>query len=172
MLKSRASDDNVNTPKRLAAADAVVGSAANMSENPHRQEISKEHFDYAANALNSLPFSQLLGMQLVDLSIDVAVIKIEMRDDLRQPSGILHGGVTASLIDTAMAFAVRTRLSPEQATATIDLTVHYLRPHESGTISCTAKVVRPGRRIFTVSADVTNQEGKLIATAISTYTKV
>jgi uncharacterized protein (TIGR00369 family) len=143
-----------------------------MSEVSPRTAITKEHFDYAANALNSLPFSKLLGMELVDLSIDQAVIKIDMRDDLRQPSGILHGGVTASLIDTAMAFAVRTRLSPEQATATIDLTVHYLRPHTSGTFTCTANVVRPGRRIFTVSADVHDEEGKLLATALSTYTKV
>jgi len=95
-----------------------------------------------------------------------------MRDDLRQPSGILHGGVTATLIDTAMAFAVRTRLPLEAATATIDLTVHYLRPHTAGTITCIGKVVRAGKRIFTVSADVLNEEGKLIATGLSTYTKV
>jgi len=67
-------------------------------------------------------------MRLVDLKLDEATISIEMRDDLRQPSGVLHGGVTATLIDTAMAFAVRTRLEPTASTATIDLTVHYLRP--------------------------------------------
>jgi len=95
-----------------------------------------------------------------------------MRDDLRQPSGVLHGGVTASLIDTAMAFAVRTRLPINEATATIDLTIHYLRPHTTGTCTCTAVVVRAGKRIFTVSADVVNEEGKLIATGLSTYTRV
>jgi acyl-CoA thioesterase len=95
-----------------------------------------------------------------------------MRDDLRQPSGVLHGGVTATLIDTAMAFAVRTRLTLEEATATIDLTVHYLRPHISGTFTCTARVVRGGKRIFTVSADVVNQDGVQIATGISTYTRL
>jgi acyl-coenzyme A thioesterase PaaI-like protein len=41
-----------------------------------------------------------------------------------------------------------------------------------GTIECTAKVVRAGKRIFTISADVFGAEGKLVATAISTYTKV
>src|SRR6476620_2947340 len=143
-----------------------------MSDAAARQEITKEHFDYAANALHSLPFSRLIGMELVDLALDVAVIKIEMRDDLRQPSGVLHGGVTATLIDTAMAFAVRTRLPMDEATATIDLTVHYLRPHLSGTFICTAKNVRAGKRIFTVSAEVHNEEGKLIATGLSTYTRV
>jgi len=109
---------------------------------------------------------------LQNLHIDEAVVTVEMRDDLRQPSGVLHGGVTATLIDTAMAFAVRTRLEKDEATATIDLTVHYLRPHVEGTLTCTARVVRAGKRIFTVAADVENEHGKLIATAVSTYTRV
>lgn len=135
-------------------------------------EITKEHYDYAENALHNLPFAKLIGMRLVGLKLDEAKIAIEMRDDLRQPSGVLHGGVTATLIDTAMAFAVRTRLPMDVATATIDLTIHYLRPHLSGKFICTAKNVRAGKRIFTVSADVHNEEGKLIATGLSTYTKV
>ena len=111
-------------------------------------------------------------MEFVDIRTGEAVLKLEMRDDLRQPHGVLHGGVTASLIDTAMAFAIRTHLQDHEATATVDLTIHYLRPHTAGAVVCTAKVVRPGKRIFTVSADVVNGEGKLIATAISTYTKI
>lgn len=134
--------------------------------------ITDEHRDYAADVLHNLPFAKLLGMRLVDLRLDEAVMKIEMRDYLRQPSGVLHGGVTATLIDTAMAFAVRTRLPEEEATATIDLTVHYLRPHVEGVVTCTAKVVRAGKRIFTVSADVVNDQGKLVATGISTYTRI
>jgi len=143
-----------------------------MTKTEKREEITAEQRAFAANALHSLPFSQLIGMKLVDLRPDEAVLSIEMRDDLRQPSGVLHGGVTATLIDTAMAFAVRTRLAIDEATATIDLTVHYLRPHITGTFICTAKVVRAGKRIFTVSADVVNETGKLIATGLSTYTRV
>ncbi len=143
-----------------------------MDSAQKRIEITAEQRVFAENALHSLPFSNLIGMRLVDLQPDVAVIKIEMRDDLRQPSGVLHGGVTAALIDTAMAFAVQTRLAPTESTATIDLTVHYLRPHMSGTFTCTASVVRAGKRIFTVSADVVNEDGKHIATAVSTYTRL
>ena len=135
-------------------------------------EVTSELRARAAESLNSLPFAKLIGMRLVDLRTDEAVIEIEMRDDLRQPSGILHGGVTATLIDTAMAFAVITRLDPEDKTSTVDLTVHYLRPHLAGTITCTARVVRAGKRVFTVSADVTNDSGKHIATGVSTYMRV
>jgi uncharacterized protein (TIGR00369 family) len=134
--------------------------------------ISAEQKQRAADGLHSLPFAKLMGMQLVDIRPNEAVIKIEMRDDLSQPSGVLHGGVTATLIDTAMAFAVRTHLADEEFTATIDLTVHYLRPHTTGVATCTAKVVRAGKRIFTVSAEVENEDGKLIATGLSTYTRI
>src|SRR3954465_9301734 len=104
-----------------------------MKDSASVIEITEAHRQFAAKALHNLPFSRLIGMKLVDLKIDEATISIEMRDDLRQPSGVLHGGVTATLIDTAMAFAVRTRLPFDAATATIDLTVHYLRPHTAGT---------------------------------------
>lgn len=142
-----------------------------MNDNP-RTDITPEQRAFAENALHNLSFARLIGMRLVELQPDVATISIDMRDDLRQPSGVLHGGVTATLIDTAMAFAVRTRLAINEATATIDLTIHYVRPHLEGKFICTARVVRAGKRIFTVSADVHNDEGKLIATGLSTYTRV
>lgn len=134
--------------------------------------ITEEQKRRAKEGLQRLPIAAMLGMRLVDIKIDEATISLEMREDLKQPHGVLHGGVTATLIDTAMAFAVRTRVPAGEATATIDLTIHYLRPHVEGTITCTAKNVRAGKRIFTVSADVVTGEGKLIATAVSTYTKL
>ncbi len=135
-------------------------------------EFPEERRQFAKDKLNNLPFAKLLGMRLGDISPNEAVVEIEMRDDLQQPSGVLHGGVTATLIDTAMAFAVRTYLTDTEPTATIDLTIHYLRPHLEGKAICTARVVRPGKRIFTVSAEVHNEVGKLIATGLSTYTRL
>src|SRR5215217_4567072 len=129
-------------------------------------EISEENKERARNALHTLPFARLIGMELVDIRMGESDVKIAMRDDLRQPYGILHGGVTATLIDTAMAFAVRTHLDDHEITTSVDLTVHYLRPHSSGPAVCTARVVRPGKRIFTVEADVSNGDGKLIATGL------
>ena len=135
-------------------------------------EITKAHKQAAAESLKNVPYARLLGFELVDLSANEAKIRLKMRDELRQPYGVLHGGATASLIDTAMAFAVRTCVAEDVQTTTIDLTVHYLRPVSEGVIVCTARVVRAGKRILTVSADVVNEQGKLIATSLSTYTKV
>jgi uncharacterized protein (TIGR00369 family) len=134
--------------------------------------ITNEQKKRAEASLNNLPFAKMIGMRLVDLMQGEAVIAIDMRDELRQPSGVLHGGVTATLIDTAMAFAVIPSLAEGERTTTVDLTVHYLRPHIEGTFTCTARVVRAGKRIITLTADVVNMEGKMIATAVSTYMKI
>jgi uncharacterized protein (TIGR00369 family) len=134
--------------------------------------VTEEQKRAAAEMIKKVPYPALLGFELVDLKYGEAVLKVKMRDDLRQPYGTLHGGATASLIDTAMAFAVVTCLGEDEQSTTIDLTVHYLRPHIEGEVLCTAKVVRAGKRILTVSAEVVNPHGKLIATALSTYTKI
>jgi uncharacterized protein (TIGR00369 family) len=71
-----------------------------------------------------------------------------------------------------MAFASITCLAEGEQSTTIDLTVHYLRPVREGEIFCTARVVRNGKRIMTVSAEVVDETGKLVATSLSTYTKI
>ena len=136
------------------------------------KEITNEHLEIAKSVLHNNEFAKMIGMKLVAMQPSEATIEIEMRDQLRQPHGLLHGGVTATLIDTAMAFAVITVLTKEEKASTVDLNVYYLRPHTEGKVSCTAKIVKAGKRLLTVSAEVANEQGKLIATALSTYTKV
>jgi len=118
-----------------------------------------------------VPFARLLGMEMVSLAPGEAVLKLALRDELRQTHGVLHGGATASLIDTAMAFAIISILEADERATTIDLTVRYLRPVSAGEIVCTAKVARAGRRILTVSAECAGADGKTTATALSTCTK-
>ena len=135
-------------------------------------EIEETILEKAQAVFREVPYIKLLGMQLDALKQGEAILSLKMRDELRQPQGFLHGGATASIIDTATAFAVITVLEQDEKATTVDLTVHYLRPVVEGTITCTAKVVRAGRRLLTVSAEVFNEEGKLIATALSTYSKI
>lgn len=136
------------------------------------ETITEQQKQRARRILREMPIARLIGMELVDIRLGEAKISVEMHDDLRQPHGLLHGGVTATLIDTAMAYAIRTLIGETEKTATIDLTIHYIRPHTSGKITCIARTVRAGQRIFTVSADVVNEDNKLIATAVSAYTRI
>lgn len=135
-------------------------------------EITSKDKDQATAVIANDPFSRLIGMRLTAFESAMAEITIDMRDELRQPHGLLHGGVTATLIDTAMAFAVITVIDRSEKASTVDLNVHYLRPHKDGRIVCRAEIVKAGRRLLTVSADVFDEAGKKIATAIATYSKV
>jgi uncharacterized protein (TIGR00369 family) len=63
-------------------------------------------------------------------------------------------------------------LSENERTTTVDLTIHYLRPLSEGSARASARVVRAGKRVITVSAELFNSEGKLAATALSTYLRL
>lgn len=134
--------------------------------------ISEENKQTAFEAVRNAPYLKLLGIELEELAEEKVVMSLTMQDKLRQPYGLLHGGATASLIDTATAFAVIAAIGTEERATTVDLTVQYLRPHTEGKIVCTAKVTRAGKRLLFLSAEVVNEQGKLVATALSTYTKV
>ena len=134
--------------------------------------IDEQNKRAAFAVVKTTPYLKLLGIELVEFTEEKAVMSLEMREKLRQPYGLLHGGATASLIDTAMAFAVIAAIGTEDKATTVDLTVQYLRPHTEGKIVCTAKVLRAGKRLLFLSAEVVNEQGKLTATALSTYTKV
>ena len=134
--------------------------------------IDEERRQATFEAVKNTPYLKLLGIELVEISREKAVMQLPMAEKLRQPHGLLHGGATASLIDTAMAFAVVAHLADGEKASTVDLNVHYLRPVVSGIIVCTAQVLKAGKRLLTVSADVVNDEGKVVATALSTYSKV
>lgn len=143
-----------------------------MAENNSAKEFGKSMLEKAKGVFETIPFVQLVGLKLTDMRDGEATVNLKMRDELRQPHGLLHGGATATLIDTAMAFAVVTKLERQEKASTVDLNVYYLRPVVDGEIECTAKIVKTGIRLLTVSAEVFNEEGKLIATALSTYAKV
>ncbi len=123
-------------------------------------------------AVESVPYAHLLGIELDDISKGRATLGLNVRKELTQNHGVVHGGAIASLVDTAMAFAIITLLAPREKVTTVDLTISYLRPLTKGRITATARVVRAGRRLFVVSAEVFGDDGKLASTALSTYIKL
>ena len=123
-------------------------------------------------AVDTVPYAHLLGIELDDISEGVATLGLDVRKELKQNHGVVHGGAIASLIDTAMAFAIITLLAPREKVTTVDLTVSYLRPLTKGRITAKARVVRSGRRLVVVSADVFGDDGILASTALSTYIKL
>ena len=93
---------------------------------------------------------------------------LSVRPDLRNYNGVLHGGVTFSLIDQSMGAALDSLAGPGQSNTTIELKVNYLEPVASGRVDCDSTVIRRGGRIAVIEADVHNQ-GRLVAKGLGTY---
>ena len=126
----------------------------------------------AQTAFDSVLYARFLGLQLGEFRDGEASIHLEVREELKQNQGVVHGGAIASLIDTASAFAVLTRIETNERVTTTDLTIHYLRPVTGGRMTAMARIIRGGRRLFVLSVDVTNDASQLVATAVTTYIKI
>ena len=135
-------------------------------------ELTEAQRQRIARALETVPFAKLLGIKLDSVEPGHAVLSMEVRPELKQNNGIVHGGAIAALIDSAMAFAIIPLLAEKERTTTVDLTIHYMRPLTTGISRASARVVRAGRRVITVSAELFNHEDKLAATALSTYLRL
>ena len=136
--------------------------------------------------LELLPFNRVLGICIDDLDYDTgqAITSFPMKPDLigNSTAGILHGGVTASVIDltgglSALISCVKFNdggpLDELQkkltASATIDMRVDYLRPGRGESFSCKSRVIRAGSRIVVSKIDLFNDTDIRIATGTATY---
>ena len=135
-------------------------------------ELTDEQRRRLERARAGVPFLKLLGIEVESAAPGTATLVLPVREELMRNDGIIHGGAMASLIDSAFAFAIIPILSDGERTVTVDLTIHYLRPVSSGAAKAVARVVRAGRRVITVSAELFDENDKLAATALSTYLRI
>lgn len=134
--------------------------------------LSPDEIRRVHEAFERVPYARLIGIEVGQLERGAATLHLSVRDELKQNLGVVHGGATASLIDTASAFAILTLLKPGETTTTIDLTIHFLRPLTEGFATARATVRRAGRRVLTVSVDVLDEGQKLVATAVTSYLRL
>jgi uncharacterized protein (TIGR00369 family) len=138
----------------------------------NEDKLDEVRLNRIREAFASVPYAKLIGLELGEMKPGEANLHLDIRDELKRNQGVIHGGAVASLIDTAAAFAVVTRLEPGERVTTTDLTIHYLRPITSGRLTATARIVRGGRRLFVLAVQVTNDHEVLVATAVTGYIKL
>ncbi|GKS81769.1 hypothetical protein LPAF129_14550 [Ligilactobacillus pabuli] len=97
-----------------------------------------------------------LGIKVVSLSSNESIISLDVTDEIKQPYGIVHGGINAVLAETAASIGAAQNV-PEDATVVgVDLTTHHLAPVTEGTILAKATPLHVGRTIQTWRVDVYN----------------
>jgi 1,4-dihydroxy-2-naphthoyl-CoA hydrolase len=111
-------------------------------------------------------FAALLGFELLDDDPHHARARIPLRDELRQPFGLMHGGVMSSLVETVCshitAFAV---LGDGMAAMGQSISVSFLRPITAGSAEVRARARHRGRTTWVWDAEVRDDDGKPCALA-------
>ena len=126
-------------------------------------------FQQSADFLQTIPFNALLGLRLLRLHADGATVGCTMRDEFRNASGVLHGGVSATLADVAVGVAVTRHLGRPRAATTVEMKINYLRPIADGRITARARLLRTGKTLCTARVDILDASRKLAAVALVTY---
>lgn len=146
-----------------------------MSSDVPPHGPSKEDFLKFAE---SFPFFNLMGIEILEIEPGFSKTRIAWRDDLRQPAGILHGGVVATLVDTGIAHALmltdnfREYAASGGGLVSIDLRIRYFRPVQNSAIICESRIPRLGRQIIHGESIVTDEAGKEVARGESIYMAV
>jgi len=116
-------------------------------------------------------FRQLLGYKVVEWRENEAVVSLAIAPRHFNCSGVIHGGVIATLIDAAGGFAGC--WCPVEGHArksrTVSMTVNYVAAISTGRLTARARVSGGGHKIFHSSVDVLDAEGKIVATGSAAY---
>ena len=130
--------------------------------------INPAYLETMANLVENNAFPRLMGMRLAAMDFDHATITLDADERHLQPFGIVHGGVLATLIDTATFWSAFMRLPPDMGLVNIDLKLNYLQPADQGRLSAVGRCIRPGRTISYAEAHVYDDAGALLAHGTST----
>ena len=116
------------------------------------------------------PIALVLGIAPVELEAGRVVFAVEPAEYHYNPIGVVHGGLAATLCDSAMGCAVHSTLPAGSAYTTLELKVNFVRAltRETGPVRCEGKVISVGGRIATAEARVTDAAGTLYAHATTT----
>jgi uncharacterized protein (TIGR00369 family) len=118
--------------------------------------------------VDEAPFYGWAGISIESAREGEVEVAMEVGADHLNIQRLVHGGLLATLADTAMGLAVRTRLEPGSRHVTIQFGMQFLSPGRPGRIVAQGRVVRMGRQIAHAEADVVDAAGKLLARAQST----
>jgi uncharacterized protein (TIGR00369 family) len=149
-----------------------MAAPAHLASAQLRQEMSGvELFRLmAAGAVAPPPLVSLLGFRLAEIEEGHIVFAAEPLEAFYNGAGVVHGGWTAALLDSALGCAVNSMMPAGRMFTTLELKVNLTRPlrREVGEIRCDARVLHAGNRTATAEARVLDAAGKLYAHGTTT----
>jgi len=118
-------------------------------------------------------FMRLIGARLERVEPGAVDIGLEFRPDLTQQDGFLHAAVVAGIADSACGYAAYTLMPADSRVLSVEFKMNLLRPAKGDRFRAQARVLRSGRTISVVRADVLAfddraEQGRIVATMLGT----
>ena len=123
-----------------------------------------------ASELPPPPIGALMNFRINEVEEGRAVFSVTPAEYHYNPIGVVHGGVAATLLDSAMGCAVHSMLPAGASYTTLEIKVNYIRPMttETGPVRCEAKVIHVGARTASAEGRIEDERGKLYAHGTTT----
>jgi uncharacterized protein (TIGR00369 family) len=127
-------------------------------------------WDAVAGRIAAPPAAQTLGWRLDDIDPDAGTVRVwfDARPEFTNPVGVIQGGFLAAMLDDTMGPALVATLEPDQFAPTLELKVNFLRSARPGPIVGAARVVHRGGNIAFLAGELSDAEGRVLATATAT----
>ena len=116
------------------------------------------------------PIGRLMGFEMVSVEAGRTVFSVSPGEQHYNVIGMVHGGLAATLLDSAMGCAVLSELPKERTFTTMQLNLHYVKAitAETGKLLCDARVVHRGRQVSTAEGKIVDGGGKVYAHGTTT----
>jgi len=118
------------------------------------------------------PVMKLIGARLSLVEAGVVEITLPYRDDLSQQNGYVHAGIVTTIADSASGYAAYSLMPAGSSVLSVEFKVNLLRPARGVSFVARGEVIKPGRTLSVVRADVSgvdvNGDQALVATMLST----
>lgn len=135
--------------------------------NNEQNQITQADYDRWQNASKGT-FWDHLGCEIVDVSAEKTVISLQIERQHLNLIGILHGGVHATMLDSAMGLMAMIA-RPTADVVTVNLNVNYVASIGEGKVIVTAEPVHSSRKLVTMQAYARKENGELLAFGTGTF---
>jgi acyl-CoA thioesterase len=130
---------------------------------------TERYLERARKVAASSPYYRLLGLEVTEIKEGESTIQMLFKQELTHPYGLVHGGAIASLADSAVALALGSLVEQKDRITTIEFKINFFVPVSKGELKAHAKIIHKGSKTAVGDVEVTNEEGKLVAKVIATY---
>lgn len=108
---------------------------------------------------------ETLGIRQLEASPDLVVLEMDVGPVVHQPMGLLHGGASAVIAESAASIGAYLNCEEGQFAVGTDLNISHLRARRTGTVKATATPIRKGRSMHVWNIDMTDENGAKVAVA-------